>query len=73
MSNTRFLGPLIPQMMTPECVNIDKISTAPHVYYLNLNVNYLKIVQIAGILAYSFENTPCSDASSDPKNRVFDI
>ena len=45
-------------------VNIDKISTALHVYYLNLNVQ---------IQAYSFECTPCSDAISGSMNRVFDI
>ena len=40
-------------------VNIDKISTALRVYYLNLNVNQLNTVQIAQIQAYSFECTPC--------------
>ena len=53
----------------PKSVNIDKISTALHVYYLNLIVNYLNTVQIAQIQAYNFECTPCSDAM----NRVFDI
>ena len=30
-------------------------------------------MQIAHIQAYSYECTPCSDAISGPKNRVFDI
>ena len=57
----------------PKSVNIDKISTALHVYYLNLIVDYLNTVQIAQIQAYNFECTPCSDAISGPMNRVFDI
>ena len=57
----------------PKSVNIDKISTALHVYYLNLIVNYLNTVQIAQIQAYNFECTPCSDAISGPMNRMFDI
>ena len=57
----------------PKSVNIDKISTALHVYYLNLIVNHLNTVQIAQIQAYSFECTPCSDAISGSMNRVFDI
>ena len=57
----------------PKSVNIDKISTARHVYYLNVIVNYLNTVQIAQIQAYNFESTPCSDAISGPMNRVFDI
>ena len=56
----------------PKSVNIDKISTALHVYYLNLIVNYLNAMQIAQI-PYNFECTPCSDATSGPMNRVFDI
>ena len=55
----------------PKLVNIDKISTAVHVYYLNVIVNYLNTMQIAQIQAYNFECTPCSD--SGPMNRVFDI
>ena len=50
----------------PKLVNIDKISTARHVYYLNVIVNYLNTVQIAQIQAYNFECTPCSDAISVP-------
>ena len=57
----------------PKSVNIDKISTALHVYYLNLIVNYLNTVQIAQIQAYNFECTPCSDVINGPMNRVFDI
>ena len=57
----------------PKSVNNDKISTALHVYYFNLNVIDLKVVQIAWVQAYSFECTPCLDAIIDPKNRVFDI
>ena len=58
----------------PKSVNIDKISTALHVHYLNLiQVNYLNTVQIAQIQAYNFKCTPCSDAISGPMNRVFDI
>ena len=57
----------------PKLVNIDKISTALHVYYLNVIVNYLNTVEIAQIQAYNFECTPCSDAISGPMNRVFDI
>ena len=57
----------------PKSVNIDKISTALHVYYLNLIVNYLNTVQIAQIQAYNFKCTPCSDAICGPMNRVFDI
>ena len=57
----------------PKLVNIDKISTALHVYYLNLIVNYLNTVQIAQIQAYNFECSPCSDAISGPMNSVFDI
>ena len=57
----------------PKSVNIDKISTALHVYYLNLIVNYLNTVQIAQIQAYNFECTPCLDATSGPMNRVFNI
>ena len=56
----------------PKSVNIDKISTALHVYYLNL-INYLNAVQIAQTQAYNFECTPCSDAISGPTNQVFDI
>ena len=73
MSNTRFMGPLMVPNDQPKSVNIDKISTALHVYYLNLIVNYLNTVQIAQIQAYNFECTPCSDAISGPMNRVFDI
>ena len=54
-------------------VNIDKISTVLHVYYLNLIVNYLNTAQIAQIQAYNFECTPRSDAISGSMNRVFDI
>ena len=57
----------------PKSVNIDKISTALHVYSLNLIVNYLNTVQIAQIQAYNFKCTPCSDAISGHMNRVFDI
>ena len=57
----------------PKLGNIDKISTPLHVYYLNVNVNLLKAVQIARIQAHIFECTPCSDAISGPKERVFDI
>ena len=57
----------------PKSVNLDKISTALHVYYLNLIVNYLNTVQIAQIQAYNFECTPFSDAISGPMNRMFDI
>ena len=57
----------------PKSVNIDKISTALHVYYLNLIVNYLNTVQIAQIQAYNFECTLCSNAISGPMNRVFDM
>ena len=57
----------------PKSVNIYKISTALHVYYLNLIVNYLNTVQIAQIQAYNFECTPCSDTISGPMNQVFDI
>ena len=67
------MGPLTVPNDEPKSVNIDKISTALHVYYLNLNVNSLNAVQIAQIQAYSFECTPCSDARSGPMNRVFDI
>ena len=73
MSNTRFMEPLMVPNDEPKSVNIDKISTALHVYYLNLIVNYLNTVQIAQIQAYNFECTPCSDAISGPINRVFDI
>ena len=73
MSNTRFMGPLMVPNDKPKSVNIDKISTALHVYYLNLIVDYLNTVQIAQIHAYNFECTPCSDAISGPMNRVFDI
>ena len=59
MSNTRFVGPLMIPNDEPELVNIDKIPTALHVYYLNLIVNYLNKVQIAQIQAYNFECTPC--------------
>ena len=38
MSNTRFMGPLVVPNDEPKSVNIDKISTALHVYYLNMNV-----------------------------------
>ena len=67
------MGPLMVPNDEPKSVNIDKISTALHVYYLNLIVNYLNTVQIAQIQAYNFECTPCSDAVSGPMNRVFDI
>ena len=73
MSNIRFMGPLMVPNDEPKSVNIDKISTALHVYYLNLIVNYLNTVQIAQIQAYNFECTPCSDAVSGPMNRLFDI
>ena len=73
MSNTQFMGPLMVPNDEPKSVNIDKISTALHVYNLNLIVNYLSTVQIAQIQAYNFECTPCSDAISGPMNRVFDI
>ena len=73
MSSTRFMGPLMVPNDEPKLVNIDKISTALHVYYLNLIVNYLNTVQIDQIQAYSFECTPCSDAISGTMNRVFDI
>ena len=53
-------------------VNSGKITGALHVFYLNLNL-LAKTVQIAQIQAYSYECTPCSDAKSGPKNRVFDI
>ena len=53
-------------------VNIGKISTALYVFYLNLNL-LAQTVQIAQIQAYSFECTPCSDAISGSKNRLFDI
>ena len=72
MSNTRFMRPLMVPNDEPKSVHIDKISTALHIYYLNL-INYLKTVQIAQIQAYNFECTPCSDAISGPMNRVFDI
>ena len=72
MSNTRFMRPLMVPNDEPKSVNIDKISTALHVYYLNLIVNYLNAMQIAQI-PYNFECTPCSDATSGPMNRVFDI
>ena len=49
----------------PKSVNIHKISTALHAYYLNLIVNYLNTVQIAQIQAYNFECIPCSDAISE--------
>ena len=55
----------------PKSVNIDKISTALHVYYLNLIVNYLNTVQIAQTQAYNFECTPCSDAIIFPMNGVY--
>ena len=67
------MGPLMVPNDEPKSVNIDTISTALHVYYLNLIVNYLNTVQIAQIQAYNFECTPCSDAISGPMNRVFDI
>ena len=73
MSNTRFIAALMVQNDEPKSVNIDKIYTALHIYYLNLNVNYLNTVQIAQIQAYSFECTPYSDAISGSMNRVFDI
>ena len=73
MSNTRFMEPLMVPNDEPKSVNIDKISTALHVYYLNLIVNYLHTVQIAQIQAYNFECTLCSDAISGSMNRVFDI
>ena len=73
MSNTRFMGPLTVPNDEPKSVDIDKISTSLHVYYLNLNVNQLNTVQIAQIQAYSFKCMPCSDAISGPMNRVFDI
>ena len=57
----------------PKSVNIHKISTALHVYYLNLIVNYLNTVQVAQVQAYNFEWTPCSDVISGPMNRVYDI
>ena len=72
MSNTRFMGPLMVPNDEPKSVNINKISTALHVYYLNLIVNYLNTVQIAQIQAYNVECTHCSDAISGPMNRVFD-
>ena len=67
------MGPLIVPNDEPKSVNIDKIFTALHVYYLNLNVNYLNTEQIVQIQANSFECTPCSDAISGLMNRVFDI
>ena len=67
------MGPLIVPNDEPKSVNIDKIFTALHVYYLNLIVNYLNTVHIAQIQAYTFECTPCSDAIYGPMNRVFDI
>ena len=73
MSNYRFMGKLMVPNDEPKSVNIDKISTALHVYYLNLIVNYLNTVQIAQIQAYNFECTPCSDAINGAMNRVFDI
>ena len=73
MSNTRFMGPLVVPNDEPKLVHIDKISTALHVYYLNLIVNYLNTVQIAQIQAYNFKCTPCSDAISGPMNWLFDI
>ena len=53
MSNTQFMGPLMVPSDEPKSVNIDKISTALHIYYLNLIVNYLNTVQIAQIQAYN--------------------
>ena len=57
----------------PKSVNIDKISTALHVYYLNLNVNYLKTLQIAQIQAYSSNallvQTPLNDVLSRCKRQ----
>ena len=73
MSNTRFMGPLMVPNDEPKSVNIDKMSTTLHVYYLNFIVNYLNTVQIAQIQAYNFECAPCSDAINGPMNRVFDI
>ena len=67
------MGPLMVPNDEPKSVNIDTISSALHVYYLNLIVNCLNTVQIAQIQAYNFECTPCSDAISGPMNRVFDI
>ena len=67
------MGPLMVPNDEPKSVNIYKISTALHVYYLNLIVNYLNTVQIAQIQAYNFECTPCSDTISGPMNQVFDI
>ena len=67
------MGPLLIPNDEPKWVNIDKISTALHVYYVNLIVNYRNTVQIAQIQAYNFECTPCSDVISGPMNRVFVI
>ena len=39
MSNTRFMGPLMIPNDELKSVNIDKISTALHAYYFNLNAN----------------------------------
>ena len=66
------MGPLMVPNDEPKSVNIDKISTALHVYYLNLIVNYLNTVQIAQIQAYNFECTR-SHAITGQMNRVFDI
>ena len=55
----------------PKSINIDKISTALYVYYLNLIVNYLSAN--CSVQAYNFECTPCSDAISGPMNRMLDI
>ena len=35
----RFMAPLMTPSDEPKSVNIDKISTALHAYYLNLNAN----------------------------------
>ena len=73
MSNIRFMGPFMVPNDEPKSVNIDKISTALHVYYLNFIVNYLNTEQIPQIQAYNFKCNPCSDAISDPMNRVSNI
>ena len=53
----------------PKSVNSGKITSALHVFYLNLNL----LAQNSANCSDTGECTPCSDAISGPKNRVFDI
>ena len=72
MSNTQFMGQLTVPNDKPKLVNVDKITTAQHVYYLNLNVNQLNTVEMSQH-RQTASHTPCSDAMNGPMNRVIDI